>query len=199
MRSFFASGFAVVAGLITAVNGYAVNGGTNTTINSQVRLAYAGSTGMYVSWNTFSHLDNPTVKYGLTPAMDQSASSNVSVTYPTSLTYNNHVKITGLLPDTLYYYLPMSMLTDSTTNPPYTFRTARLPGDAAEYSVAVVVDLGTMGPQGLTPSAGKGVAKTNILAPGDNNTIQSLAAVNSQYDFLWHREFLVFDEMKDMD
>lgn len=159
--------------------------------HSQVRLAYAGDTGMYVSWNTFKKLRNPTVIYGLSPSsMNKHASSDVSVTYPTSLTYNNHVKITGLRPDTTYYYVPIGMHDDETTSLPYTFRTSRPIGDATPYSVAVVIDLGTMGPLGLTTKAGNGVASTNILGPKDNNTIQSLAAVKDSFDFLWHRKAL---------
>jgi acid phosphatase type 7 len=163
--------------------------------NSQVRLAYAGNTGMYVSWNTFKKLRNPAVIYGLSPSsMNKYASSDVSVTYPTSLTYNNHVKITGLRPDTTYYYLPIGMHEDGTpfhhetTSRPYIFRTSRPAGDGTPYSVAVVIDLGTMGSLGLTTTAGNGVASTNILGPKDNNTIQSLAAVKDSYDFLWHRK-----------
>lgn len=165
--------------------------------NSQVRLAYAGDTGMHVSWNTFEKLRNPTVIYGLSPrSMHKYASSDVSVTYPTSLTYNNHVKITGLRPDTTYYYLPIGVqedgtsFDDETTSLPYTFRTSRPTGDATPYSVAVVIDLGTMGSLGLTTKAGNGVASTNVLGPKDNNTIQSLAAVKDSYDFLWHRKAL---------
>jgi hypothetical protein len=94
----FAQGLAAFASLLVPSEA-----ATNATINSQVRLAYAGDTGMYVSWNTFMKLSNPTVKYGLTPNhLNESASSNVSITYPTSLTYNNHVKVTGLKPDTTY-------------------------------------------------------------------------------------------------
>lgn len=48
--------------------------------------------------------------------------------------------------------------------------------------------MGTMGPKGLTTSAGTGVSFNNILGPNDNNTIQSLAAVIDQYDFLWQRK-----------
>ncbi len=161
----------------------------------QVHLAYAGDTGMYVSWNTFKKLRKPTVIYGLSPrSMNKHATSDVSVTYPTSLTYNNHVKITGLKPDTTYYYVPIGVhedgtpFEDETTSPPYTFRTSRPAGDGTPYSVAVVIDLGTMGTLGLTTSAGNGVASTNILGPKDNNTIQSLAAVKDSYDFLWHRK-----------
>ncbi|CZR62525.1 related to acid phosphatase precursor (pH 6-optimum acid phosphatase) [Phialocephala subalpina] len=182
MRSFSAlSGLAAV--VLLALPSEAA---TNSTINSQVRLAYAGNTGMYVSWNTFNKLDNPAVKYGLSPnSLNQSASSNVSITYPTSLTYNNHVKITGLQLDTTYYYAPNELL-GNTTSLPYTFRTSRPAGDGTPYSVAIVVDLGTMGAQGLTTSAGKGVVSTNILTPNETNTIQSLTAALNSYEFLWH-------------
>jgi hypothetical protein len=160
-----------------------------TAINSQVHLAYAGSTGMTVSWNTLTQVKTPTVKYGLTPkSLIYTATSSVSVTYNTSLTYNNHVKVTGLKPDTVYYYQPIPLLKDNTTSLPYQFRTARSVGDGTPYSVAVVVDMGTMGPLGLTTFAGDGVSQNNVLGPFDHNTIQSLDAVSDQYDFLWQRK-----------
>ncbi len=158
-------------------------------INSQVRLAYVGNTGMRVSWNTFTEQRRPTVYYGTCPGiLLHTASSTISVTYNTSLTYNNHVTILGLRPDTTYYYLPSHMLDDNSTNPPYSFRTSRVPGDGTSYSVAVVVDMGTMGPKGLTTSAGQTVSPSNILLPGENNTIQSLEATRNDYDFLLHRK-----------
>jgi cysteine synthase len=57
-------------------------GAANATMNSQIRLAYAGDTGMFVSWNTFDHLSNPTVHYGLSPdALTETASSEDNVPY----------------------------------------------------------------------------------------------------------------------
>jgi hypothetical protein len=161
---------------------------SNSSINSQTRLAYAGSTGMTVSWNTFTKIARPTVLYGFSPyAMVFVATSAVSVTYNTSLTYNNHVKITGLLPDTTYYYLPTTLMKgEGSTPPPYRFKTSKRAGDMTPYSIAVVVDMGTMGPEGLYTSAGKGVSPNNILAPGEINTIQSLTAAVDQFEFLWH-------------
>ena len=70
----------------------------------QVRLAYAGDRGMSVSWNTKQKLSKPTVSFGAGGNLDRSASSDISITYPTSSTYNNHVTITGLEPDTRYHY-----------------------------------------------------------------------------------------------
>jgi hypothetical protein len=163
-----------------------INGAAKSTINSQVRLAYSGNTGMTVSWNTLSQVETPTVFYGLKPhTLVNCATSNVSVTYNTSLTYNNHVKLTGLEPDTVYYYLPKPLLKDNTTHAPYSFRTSRVPGDGTPYSVAVTIDMGTMGPEGLSTSAGKGVSANNVLQPGDTNTVQSMITAVDQYDFVW--------------
>ena len=174
--------FAASFGLATAA--------TNATINSQVRLAYAGDSGMYVSWNTFSQLSHPTVKYGLSALhLNSTASSNVSVTYRTSLTYNNHVKITDLVPDTTYYYLPEEMIKANSSTAPYTFKTSRVIGDGTPYSIAVVVDMGTMGAQGLTTSAGKVVSANNILAVNETNTIESLTSAIDEFEFLWHRKY----------
>lgn len=161
---------------------------SNSSINSQTRLAYAGPNGMMVSWNTFAHLERPTVLYGLSPhELFWVASSDVSVTYNTSLTYNNHVKITGLWPDTTYYYLPTTLLKTSDSTPgPYSFKTSKPAGEMDPYSIAVVVDMGTMGPEGLYTSAGTGVSPNNILKPGETNTIQSLTSAVDQFEFLWH-------------
>ncbi|RDL31035.1 Purple acid phosphatase [Venustampulla echinocandica] len=159
---------------------------TDGVINSQVRLAYAGPTGMTVTWNTFYQLDSPRVNYGFQPHyLPFYAESNVSVTYDTALTYNNHVTLTGLQPDTLYYYLPEPLLFDNATVAPYSFRTARPAGDGTPYSIAVAIDLGTMGSDGLSTSAGEGVPPGAILGPNDNNTMQSLQAVIDTFDFLW--------------
>ncbi|KAF9521086.1 hypothetical protein BS47DRAFT_1404246 [Hydnum rufescens UP504] len=104
----------------------------NATNPMQVRLAYAGSTGMTISWNTYSQLTNPAVKYGLFSSLNLTSPVGVSITYPSSSTYNNHAKITGLLPDTLYYYQPQP----TNLTAPFTFRTSRLPGDTTAFSVA---------------------------------------------------------------
>src|SRR5215469_7754435 len=97
----------LTAAVISSSNGLV----SKNQINSQIRLAYAGPTGMTVSWNTFEQVEFPTVIYGLTPfTMFHVATSCTSVTYNTSLTYNNHVKLTNLRPDTTYYYLPTSLI-----------------------------------------------------------------------------------------
>jgi hypothetical protein len=132
----------------------------------QIRLAYAGDTGMTVSWNTFSQLSHPSVRYGRHPKLlTEVAFSDVSITYKTSTTYNNHVKITGLEPNTLYYYQPVN----SNATAPYSFKTSRLAGDEEPFTVAVAADMGLMGPDGLTTHVGNGAG--HPLKPGDTNTI----------------------------
>ena len=159
---------------------------TNAFEPVQVRLAYAGPTGMQISWNTFSRLPSPpTVRYGFTQdflPFVSSPENAESVTYPTSLTFSNHVRLNHLFPDTKYYYQPIHANASSV----YSFRTARKKGDNTPYTTAVVVDLGLIGPQGLSTTVGVGAA--NPLLPGEVNTIQSLQQDNN-WDFLWHREF----------
>ncbi|KAJ6784907.1 hypothetical protein PWT90_02380 [Aphanocladium album] len=170
----------------------ALVGGVAATLNprgpdaaGQIRLAYHGIEGMMVSWNTFEHVAGPEVKWGLTKDnLNNTAASDTSITYPTSSTYNNHVLVSGLQPDTTYYYLPSPL--PQGNHEPYTFTTAREPGNAQPYSVAVVIDLGTMGRLGLTDHAGKGVKPENILKPGEKNTIDSLASTKAGWDFILH-------------
>ncbi|GAM89545.1 hypothetical protein ANO11243_075840 [Dothideomycetidae sp. 11243] len=147
----------------------------------QIRLSYQGPTAMVVSWNTFKQLEHPTVYYGLEPyVLYDRASSDNSYTYPTALTYINHVNLTNLLPDTTYYYLPAH----SNATKPLSFRTAKPKGCNEPFKTAVVVDMGTFGPLGLSTTVGKGAA--NPLQPGEQTTITSMAKDMDDYDFVVH-------------
>ena len=111
-----------------------------------LRLAYAGSAAMYVSWNTLSQLSNLTSQVWLGSRLHESIclieyARHIS----TSLTYNNYVKITRLRPDTIHYYMPIGLPKVNLTSLHYTFRTSRPARDGTSYSVAVVVDIGTTG------------------------------------------------------
>ena len=58
---------------------------------------------MTVAWNTFKPLARPTVHYGLFPhSLVHKASSSSSVTYNTSRTWANTVKLTHLKPFMTY-------------------------------------------------------------------------------------------------
>jgi hypothetical protein len=154
----------------------------------QIRSAYAGPTGMMVSWNTFSKLPaSPTVQFGFRPDVlpfTSSPENGQSVTYPTSLTFNNHVRLTNLFPNTEYFWRPAF----SNNTSIFSFTTAREKGDHTPFVVALAVDLGLIGPDGLSTTVGVGAA--NPLLPGEINTIQSLQQHND-FDFLWHREFRI--------
>jgi hypothetical protein len=168
--------------LALATTAYAHNGGDSCNENTkpmQIRLAYAGSHGMSVSWNTNQQLKEPTVSWGSSHGrLSKSASSKTSITYQSSSTWNNHVTINGLNPDTKYYYMPMC------GNQTYSFTTSRKAGSKDPYKFAMVGDMGTFGPDGLSTTVGKGAA--NPLQPGDKTTIQSLSSLQSTYDFIWH-------------
>jgi acid phosphatase type 7 len=182
----FSNGINAIVALV--VSTHALN--YNVSLNSQTHLAYAGPHGMMVSWNTYNHIAKPTVKYGFTPNnLEFEAFSTVSVTYDTSLTYNNHVKLTDLLPYTTYWYMPTSMMASDENTAPFSFRTSRLAGDSRPYSIALVVDMGTFGPEGLSTTAAMGVSPNNILKPGEANTIQSITSVLDDIEFLLHRRF----------
>lgn len=77
-------------------------------------------------------------------------------------------------------YLPSG----SNSTKPYTFRTARIAGDHSPFTVAVVVDMGTFGPLGLSTTTG--VGGSNPLKPGEHTTIQTLSQQLSTFDFLVH-------------
>ena len=114
---------------------------TNGTAPSQIRLAYAGTDGMAVSWNTNQKLSRPIVNYGSQKGkLNQQASSDISNTYPTSSTYSNHVVIKGLDPDTTYYYYPQC----GDDKNPLSFKTARDTGDSKPFSFAMVGDMGSL-------------------------------------------------------
>ena len=169
---------AALAAVVLADKRDACNANTDPM---QIRLAYAGDEGMSVSWNTNQMMSNPTVYYGIGSNLDHSASSEMSITYPTSSTYNNHVTITGLEPDTTYHYQI------ECDNRGYSFTTPRSPGDGRAFKFAMVGDMGTMGPDGLSTTVGKGAA--NPLKPGEATSIDSLHSMKSDYDFVWHGLF----------
>jgi hypothetical protein len=145
---------------------------------AQVRLAYYGDRGMSVSWNTNSKLAKPTVYFGTTMQLGGVTSSDTSITYPTSSTYNNHVTITGLQPNTRYHYQPIC------SDRIYNFTTARSVGDGDDFKFAMVGDMGTFGPDGLSTTVGKGAA--NPLKPGEATSIDSLHSLKESFDFVWH-------------
>ena len=171
-----------VLALATTASAHKGDSCNENTTPRQIRLAYAGPTGMSVSWNTNQQLQKPTVNFGTSHwRLQRSASSETSITYPTSSTWNNHVTLKGLEPDTKYYYYPQC------GNETYSFTTARRAGSSEPYKFAMVGDMGTMGKDGLSTTVGTGAA--NPLAPGDKTTIDSLNALKSDFDFVWHGPF----------
>jgi len=148
------------------------------TAPHQIRVAYGGPDAMAVSWNTNQKLAKPTVEYG-EEELERSASSAISTTYPTSSTYNNHVTISKLKADTVYHYKPQC------ATQTYTFRTVRQAGKGEAMSFAMVGDMGTFGPDGLSLTGKVGVGAANPLTT-THTTIVSLNELAPTYDFVWH-------------
>ncbi|KAK9384810.1 Metallo-dependent phosphatase-like protein [Lipomyces mesembrius] len=111
------------------------------------------SAGRYGDWKLTTVtpvIQNPTVYYGEDVWDLSSAAMGISITYSSSLTWTNHVKITiGLKPDTTYYYIVSNTNCYNCSElAPYTFTTARVAGDFTPYTAAIVIDMGVMGPYG---------------------------------------------------
>ncbi|KAM0747422.1 Metallo-dependent phosphatase [Meredithblackwellia eburnea MCA 4105] len=154
----------------------------------QHRLAYAGTTGMTVSWSTFIHLEQPQVAYGLKPdKLNMIANSTLSTTYPTSRTWNNHVKLQNLQPGTKYYYrVSYTNCAYCAYLPTYSFTTARAKGDPTPFTFAAFADLGLMGHDGLSTRMGPLANSSRPLGANETNTIQSLLQLKDTYEFLLH-------------
>lgn len=116
--------------------------------------------------------------------MNLTATSAVSVTYNTSLTYANHVNITELEPHTTYYYQPVGAHSNLAEPEPYSFTTARMAGDTTPFTIGVVVDMGTFGALGLSDHVGTGAA--NPLGVNEQTTIQAIQAQLDEFEFLVH-------------
>ncbi|KAG8220622.1 Metallo-dependent phosphatase-like protein [Butyriboletus roseoflavus] len=153
----------------------------------QQHLAFAGPTGMTVSWSTHAQLDTPQVWYGKSPTALTNVATGSSSTYPTSRVWDNHVKITGLKPNTKYWYrTSYQNCAGCAYRATDTFTTAREAGDEAPFTLAVVVDLGLMGADGLSTKVGPYGGAANPLGPHDLNTIQSLIENQDTYEFIAH-------------
>jgi hypothetical protein len=152
----------------------------------QQHLAFAG-TGMTVSWSTHAQLDTPQVWYGESPIALTNVATGDSTTYPTSRVYDNHVKLTGLKPNTKYWYrTSYQNCAGCAYRSTDTFTTAREAGDETAFTVAVVIDLGLMGADGLSTKVGPYGDAANPLGPNDLNTIQSLIENKDTYEFIAH-------------
>ncbi|ORY28956.1 Metallo-dependent phosphatase-like protein [Naematelia encephala] len=157
----------------------------------QQRLAYVNSSAMHVSWNTYASLNasEASVIYGTDPFNLDLTAYATSMTYNTSRTWNHHALLTGLQPKQDYWYRVAYTNCYGCSNiPTYKFTTLREKGDTSAFSLAVVVDMGTMGADGLSDSLGPllGGSHHIPLKKEDSNTIQSLAQSIDTYDAILH-------------
>lgn len=152
----------------------------------QQRVAIVNATTMAVSWNTYRPLDTDAViHYGLDPLNLDRIATTEQTTFETSRTWSHHGVLTGLQPKTEYHYrVAYTNCFACNTLPTYTFTTPRERGDESAYSVAVVADMGLMGPEGLSDTAGTGAG--GALGPNETNTIQSLVQNLDAYEHLIH-------------
>lgn len=147
----------------------------------QFRVAFAGAAAgksAAISWNTYEKLPQaPTLRYGRDPDNLSFSVSGTSNTYVTSTTWNHHVVLEDLEPDTVYFYQVKGSKT-------FQFKTALAAGANKEFDFAAAIDMGVMGEYGLSTRVGKGAE--GALKPGEKNTIDSLIDNFDNYDFIVH-------------
>lgn len=147
-------------GFIRLVEGPAVTPSSNETTNSinVISLAYIPD-GMTVHYQTPFGLDAaPTVHYGTdsddlcytasgyTTTYDRTPACSMAMTTMCSQYFHN-VLLENLDPHTVYYYsIPSS--NGTTASPVLSFTSARAAGDNAEFSIAVLNDMGYTNAQG---------------------------------------------------
>jgi hypothetical protein len=140
---------------------------------------------MAVSWNTYTSLpDEEAVVYFGTDAwdLDRTAPARES-TFETSRTFSRHAILADLKPGTEYHYrVAHTNCFGCSTIPTYSFTTARAAGDCTPYAVAIVADMGLMGPDGLTNSTGEGAG--GALLDDETNTIQSMVQSLDAYEHI---------------
>ncbi|KAK4687786.1 acid phosphatase type 7, partial [Tremellales sp. Uapishka_1] len=142
---------------------------------------------MAISWNTYASLNasEATVHYGDSPLhLDKVVFSN-QTTFLTSRTFSHHAVLNDLKPKTKYHYrVAYTNCAHCSTIPTYTFTTPREAGCTDEYTVAVVADMGLMGPDGLTDAIGSNAV--GALLPGETNTIQSMTQNLDAFEHIIH-------------
>jgi phosphodiesterase/alkaline phosphatase D-like protein len=129
----------------------------------QVHVMYAGNptgTGMIVSYMTQATTATSTVRFGLAPSFLNGTATGYQTSY--LVTWHHHVRITGLQPNTRYYYSCGDAAAGM--SPVYSFVTAN-PAPAYPYSVAVFGDAGI---------------------PGAGQMLGDLARVLPNISFTWH-------------
>ncbi|GAB9476134.1 hypothetical protein Gpo141_00013205 [Globisporangium polare] len=145
-----------------------------TKLPQQVHLAYAGAaagTAMSISWTTYDNTADNVVFIGT--SADALAKTNVAATSATYYSegdytlYQHHATVTGLTPNTKYFYKVGSSSTDATLQSAVSsFTTARAAGDATAFNVLVY---------------GDGGDGTNSV-----DTIKYVNSLAGQVDFVYH-------------
>ncbi|GLD98245.1 hypothetical protein PINS_up006942 [Pythium insidiosum] len=115
----------------------------------QVHLAYAGETGtgMTISWATASNVADSSIWIGSSPTAltlrgDVKVSSTSYYSEGDYTLFQNHATVTGLTPNTQYYYQVGSSSDASARSEVSFFTTARAASDITPFEIGVYGDLG---------------------------------------------------------
>jgi len=115
----------------------------------QIHLAFAGETtgtGMTVSWATFEEVSDSTLWVGDSEDSLEAVDTTVSsVSYYSDDTYDlhhHHATISGLSPNTIYYYKVGSSSQTTYQSDVATFKTARSADDDSTFNMIIYGDVG---------------------------------------------------------
>ncbi|GMF13727.1 unnamed protein product [Phytophthora lilii] len=121
-----------------------------TRVPQQFHLAFAGKkagTGMTISWTTYALEDDPAVWVGSTEdnvAQVKDAEIETKSYYKDDhyQLYSYHAVVTGLKPNTEYFYRVGSSSSSKYQSAVSSFKTARKSGDESPFTIAVYGDMG---------------------------------------------------------
>ncbi|EGZ11263.1 hypothetical protein PHYSODRAFT_519791 [Phytophthora sojae] len=121
-----------------------------TKMPQQFHLAFAGKkagSGMTISWTTFDLEEDPAVWIGssedeLTPVKDATFETKSYYKDKSYSLYSYHAIVTGLKPNTEYFYKVGSASTKKFQSAVSSFKTARKSGDDSPFTIAVYGDMG---------------------------------------------------------
>ncbi|KAG2769028.1 hypothetical protein PC129_g4990 [Phytophthora cactorum] len=125
--------------------------GDHTKVPQQFHLAFAGKeagTGMAISWTSFVLEESPSVWIGTSEAkvaLSKNAKIETKTYYKDEKyeLYNYHAVVSGLKPNTEYFYKVGSTTEKKFQSAVSSFKTARAAGDESPFVVAVYGDMGT--------------------------------------------------------
>ncbi|KAG7375912.1 hypothetical protein PHYPSEUDO_014892 [Phytophthora pseudosyringae] len=176
--------------------------GDHTQVPQQFHLAFAGEeagTGMAISWASFALEKSPAVWIGtseakLAQAKDAKIDTKSYYKDDKYELYNYHAVVSGLEPNTEYFYKVGSATNKKAQSAVSSFKTARASGDESPFVVAVYGDMGTeansvASNKFVNALAGKVdfIYHLGDISYADNDFLNAKTAFGFFYEEIWNK------------